>query len=62
MVLGSTHALIGEFVLLTDRCHDLLITKFMPINTDFHNYSKCKPINALDTSDFVFVRVNCWRQ
>ena len=55
MVFGSTLIVPGEFVAPPQRQHDSLITKFVPKTTDFHGNSKCSPIKALDTADFVFV-------
>ena len=57
MVFGSTLIVPGEFVSPPQRQHDSLITKFVPKTTDFHGNSKCSPIKALDTADFVFVQV-----
>ena len=58
MVFGSTLIVPGEFVSPPQRQHDSLITKFVPKTTDFHCNSKCSPIKALDTDDFVFVQVD----
>ena len=58
MVFGSTLIVPGEFVSSSQRQHDSLITKFVPKTTDFHGNSKCSLIKALDTADFVFVRVD----
>ena len=58
MVFGSTLIVPGEFVSPPQRQHNSLITKLVPKTTDFHGISKCSPIKALDTADFVFVRVD----
>ena len=58
LVFGSTLIIPGQFVSPPQRQHDSLITKFVPKTTDLHGNSKCSPIKALDTADFVFVRVD----
>ena len=58
MVFGSTLIVPGEFVSPPQRQNDSLITKLVPKTTDFHGNSKCSPTKALDTADFVFLRVD----